>query len=42
MSRYAKSNQTIDDLKALIQKTAICGSDDGQLTTYCDDEEHPL
>ena len=42
MSRYAKANQTIDDLKALIRKTAIRGSDDGNLTTYCDDEEHPL
>lgn len=29
MSRYAKANQTIDDLKALIRKTAIRGSDDG-------------
>lgn len=42
MSRYAKANQTIDDLKTVIRKTAIRGSDDGRLTTYCDDEEHPL
>lgn len=42
MPRYAKANQTIDDLKALIRKTAIRGSDDGQLITYCDGEEHPL
>ena len=42
MSRYAKANQTVEDLKALIRKTAIYGSDDGQLTKYCDDEEHPL
>lgn len=42
MSRYAKANQTIDDLKAVIRKTAIRGSDDGRFTTYCDDEEHPL
>ena len=42
MSRYAKANQTIDDLKAIIRKTAIRGSDDGNLTTYCDGEEHPL
>ena len=42
MPRYAKANQTIDDLKALIRKTAIRGSDNGNLTKYCDDEEHPL
>lgn len=42
MSRYAKANQTIDDLKSLIRKTAIRGSDNGNLTTYCDGEEHPL
>ena len=42
MSRYAKANQTIDDLKALIRKTAIRGSDDGNLTTYCDGEVHQL
>lgn len=42
MSRYAKANQTIDDLKALIRKTALAGRDDGKLTEYCDGEEHPL
>ena len=42
MPRYAKANQTIDDLKAIIRKTAIRGSDNGNLTTYCGGEEHPL
>lgn len=42
MPRYAKANQTIDDLKAIIRKTAICGSDNGNLTTYCGGEEHLL
>lgn len=42
MSRYAKANQTIDDLKALIRKMAERGQDGGKLTKYCDDEEHPL
>jgi hypothetical protein len=42
MPRYAKANQTIDDLKALIRKMAERGADGGKLTKYCDGEEHPL
>ena len=42
MPRYAKANQTIDNLKVLIRKTAIRGSDNGNFTTYCGGEEHPL
>ena len=42
MGRYAKANQTIDDLKALIRKMAERGADGGKLTEYCDGEEHPL
>lgn len=42
MPRYAKANQTIDDLKTLISKAALDGRDDGKLTKYIDGEEHPL
>ena len=42
MPRYAKANQTIDDLKALIRKMAECGADDKKLMEYCDREELPL
>ena len=42
MSRYAKANQTIDDLKACIRKAAERGADGGKLTKYCGGEEHPL
>ena len=42
MPRYAKANQTVDDLKALIRKMAERGADGEKLTEYCDGEEHPL
>ena len=42
MPRYAKANQTIDDLKALIRKMVERGTDDEKLMEYCDREELPL
>ena len=42
MPRYAKANQTIDDLKALIRKMAERGADDEKLMEYYDREELPL
>lgn len=42
MPRYAKANQTIDDLKALIRKMAERSAGGEKLTEYCDGEEHPL
>ena len=42
MPRYAKANQTIDDLKVLIRKMAERSADGEKLTKYCDGEEHPL
>ena len=42
MPRYAKANQTIDDLKALIRNMVERGTDDEKLMEYCDREELPL